>query len=295
MEQQTKKLSFICVGVQKAGTTSLHEILRQHPDINLPEFKETHFFSDDQNFIKGLDHYFNYYFSKNRNNLTYGEIDPEYIFFEKSLERIAKASGDAKIIVILRNPVERAYSHYNMTQRRGYEDLGFIKALENEPKRQNDHFEKTHFSYVSRGLYYKQLSKLFSVFQRDKVKIVMYDDYKSSPKKVICEICNFVNIEPIDFNFDITKNKASTAKSNIVRDFIYKDNLIKKLGGKFFKSDKLKLRIMQGIERLNLKEGKIEKLTFQDKKNICKNFFLEDIIKTEKLLKTDLSIWKYDL
>lgn len=295
MGQENKKISFMCIGVQKAGTTSLHEILNQHPDINLPIFKETHFFSDNTNFSKGMDYYFDNSFQRIKEHQILGEIDPEYIFFDESLYRIAKYFKKIKIIVILRNPTERAYSHFNMTLRRGYENLDFLEALKAEHQRHGNYFEKTHFSYVNRGLYYKQLSKLFSVFRRENIKIILYENYKNAPEKVVSDICNFIDVEPINFNFNINKNKASTVKSNVIRDFVYKDNLLKKLGGKLFKSEKLKLRIMQAIDKVNLKNGEIEKLSLNDKKYICRNYFIHDIEKTEKLLKLNLDFWKYGL
>lgn len=285
----------MCIGVQKAGTTSLHEILKQHPDINLPQFKESHFFSEDKNFTKGINYYFDYYFSKINEKQILGEIDPEYIFFDKSLERISQFFKDIKIIVILRNPVDRAFSHYNMSCRRGFEKLDFKNALKDESIRLSNHFETTHFSYISRGLYYKQLCQLFSVFKKEQIKIFLYDDYKSSPEKVVKEICEFVELKPINFDYNINKNKASKTKSNRVRDFIYKDNFLKKFGGKLLKSKKLKLKIMQGIERINLTEGQVEKLSHDDKKYIYKNFFKDDILRTEKLLHTNLDKWKYGL
>ena len=102
-------INFFCIGTQKSGTTTLHDILSQHPDIFLSEQKETHFFCRTDFYNKGYDWYKKSYF-KNANDIEYiGEIDPDYLFFEKTIERIAEncSVSDTKFIVVLRNPVDR--------------------------------------------------------------------------------------------------------------------------------------------------------------------------------------------
>ena len=76
-----RKIDFMCVGIQKAGTSTLHDIIKQHPNLELPKNKETHFFNDNSKFEKGIKHYFKYYF-KNRNRMFTGEITPEYSYFD---------------------------------------------------------------------------------------------------------------------------------------------------------------------------------------------------------------------
>jgi hypothetical protein len=105
-------ISFYCIGTQKAGTTTLHDILKTHSQIYLPENKEAHFFDRNDRFNKGINWYLNYFFSSVKNEKAIGSFTPEYIFFPKVAKRIYESLGtNIKFIVILRNPVERAISN----------------------------------------------------------------------------------------------------------------------------------------------------------------------------------------
>lgn len=129
--------NFFIVGVQKAATTSLHNYLLYHPEIYLPAQKETKFFVDDKRYAKGIDYYEKTYFSDWNSQPAVGEIDPDYIYFQNALERISLHINISatKFIFIFRNPVDRAFSHYLMTYRRGFEPLSFEDATEQEPNR----------------------------------------------------------------------------------------------------------------------------------------------------------------
>ena len=123
------KIDFLCIGAQKAGTTTLHDILSQHPNLCLPVKKETHFFSNEELFSKGKKHY-SKYFIKYEDYDFFGEVDPEYSYCKDSAKRIYDMFGELKIIFIMRDPVERAYSNYLMTKRRGLEPHSFEDAIE---------------------------------------------------------------------------------------------------------------------------------------------------------------------
>lgn len=106
--------NFLIVGAQKCGTTSLHEYLYQHPQIYLPEGKETKFFAEDARYSKGITYYEDVCFSTYSGESAVGEVDPDYMYFEQALERIAEHLDlrTTKLIFVLRNPVDRAFSHY---------------------------------------------------------------------------------------------------------------------------------------------------------------------------------------
>ncbi len=124
--------NFLCVGAQKAGTTTLYEILKQHPDIFLPQnIKETKFFVYDEKYEKGVQWYQKEFFSEWNGQKAIGEVDPAMMFEEKSAQRIFDTLGNnVKLIFIFRNPVARAYSHYLMSQRKGAEDLSHLSPGE---------------------------------------------------------------------------------------------------------------------------------------------------------------------
>jgi len=158
--------NFIIVGAQKSGTTTLYDILAQHNDIYLSSTKESKFFVDEEKYNRGIEFYSNEYFSNYNGEKAIGEIDPEYIFFEDVPQRLRyDISSNLKLIFILRNPVARAYSHYLMTYKRGWDELSFEEAIKEEPQRiQKDFFSKHHQSYITRGYYSKQIKRYLEYF-----------------------------------------------------------------------------------------------------------------------------------
>jgi len=119
---------FIIIGAMKSGTTTLHNILRQHSQIFLPPEKEIHYFDIDKNYTKGLDYYASFFNDAKRYQLI-GEITPRYIWNSQIAQRIAKDLGTkTKLIAILRNPADRAFSHYKMnilnkSEKRSFDDV----------------------------------------------------------------------------------------------------------------------------------------------------------------------------
>ena len=119
MSMEEIKQNFICIGAQKAGTTTLSDILSQHPDICIPPIKETKYFLFDVDYARGKTFY-NSYFSNYTGQKAIGEFDPDYLLFPFTAERIVATLGrDVKILVVLRNPADRAYSHFLMTKKKG--------------------------------------------------------------------------------------------------------------------------------------------------------------------------------
>jgi len=124
--------NFLCAGAAKCGTTSLHAILAEHPQIFLPQRKEIHFFENNGNYSKGLDWYSKYFKNANEKKVI-GEITADYMFFDYVPERIIEALGkNIKIIFMLRNPVDRSYSEYLFNVRRGFFKGTFEEAIQNE-------------------------------------------------------------------------------------------------------------------------------------------------------------------
>ncbi len=288
-----KPINFMCVGVQKAGTSTLHDILVQHPNLKLPKLKETHHFRDDEKFNKGKEHYFNYYFNKAGKQEFYGEIDPEYAYFKEAPDRIKSYFKELKIVFIIRNPVDRAYSHYLMTQRRGLENLAFKDAILNEQERLTSHYNKIHYSYISRGYYTEQIKRFEDLFGESNVKIVLFDDLIKDTKQTVDETVNFLGLNKFEFNYDVKSNPASEAKNKQLRDFIYKPNALKRIIGKLIPSKKLKDYLMSALNKKNLKPAVTEKLESDFKKMIYQQYFVNEVESLETKLGVKLSNWKY--
>ena len=286
-----KKIDFFCVGTQKGGTTTLHDILIQHPDLCLPEKKETHFFSN-VNFRSNLkDLYFNNF--KNLDSYKFfGEVDPEYSFFSESAKRIYETFGKTKIIFIIRNPVERAFSHYLMTKRRGLEDLTFEKALKVEKERIKTEYGAMHYSYLSRGYYLKQILTFEEFFGAENVKIILFEEFINNTNKIVNEISDFIGLPPFNYYTNKMSNPASSPRFGVVQKFIYKKSKFKNIIGQLIKSKDIKRKIMQSIETLNLKKSKKDKLSIECKKSIYLMYFAKEIEALEKKLNINLSDWK---
>ena len=128
-----KSPNLMCIGATKSATTTLFEILRQHSKIGVSSFKEPHFFDNIINYDKGFDWYLMSYFSYLKDEEVIAEFTPTYLSCKSAPERMHKLLGpDIKFLVILRNPIDRAYSHYLHTKRDQHEDLSFIDAIKNE-------------------------------------------------------------------------------------------------------------------------------------------------------------------
>ena len=183
------KPSFFVLGAQKAGTTALHHYLAQHPDIFLPAVKETHFFNDGhEEFSLGDNFYLEKYFVQAQKGQIAGELDPDYLYFPDCPRRIAAHFPNARLIFIFRDPVARAYSHYWMNVRRGWETLSFAEAMDREEERLHEarplwpqNKEWSRFSYADRGFYCRQVKRYLEFFPRENMFFLLSDELAADP------------------------------------------------------------------------------------------------------------------
>lgn len=192
-----KKVDFIVAGAQKAGTTALDYYLRQHPDLSLPKVKEVHYFDDEREFSNKPD-YSNYhaFFSDWGTIKLHGEVTPIYMYWNESMRRICDYNSKIKIIILLRNPVDRAYSHWNMESKKNKDPLPFQEALCAEKARCKEVFPLQHrvFSYVSRGYYSTQLENIWRYFDKKNVLIIKHEELKRTPSFALNKISHFLGI-----------------------------------------------------------------------------------------------------
>jgi hypothetical protein len=185
--------NFLIVGAMRSGTSSLARYLRAHPDVCMASQKEVRYF--DRNFDRGVDWY-RAHFRCPRPNLAIGEATQTYMYDGQALERMASLLPDARLIAILRNPVDRAYSHYWLNRERQREPLDFRQAIEVEPDRlaNGDLNERLLYSYLDRGRYARQLSRICELYPREKLHVILFDDLCSSPHSTYQSICRFLEI-----------------------------------------------------------------------------------------------------
>ena len=190
-------IDFLCIGAQKSGTTLLYEHLKNIDGIFLPERKELHFFDNVLNYNRGLNYYYDF-FKEAREEQIKGEVTPAYLFFDEVPRRIKKTldSDRIKFIVILRNPVDRAYSQYNMSHSlQGHEKMSFEHALIYENYRLHEYSDYVNYTYLSRGFYTKQILNYFKYFKRDQFKFILFEEFNDNQKNKIYEIVEFLGLE----------------------------------------------------------------------------------------------------
>lgn len=205
--------NFICVGVQKAGTTWLYEELNKHQDITMPSKKELRNFDpwpSNPNYLKNF---------KNCTGIT-GDITPEYFYGENSAHQIKAIFPDCKLFVILRNPSDRAFSQWRMA--RNLKNINLNKSF-------IDCFKENARDMRYRGLYLKHILKFKSVFPN--FKVVIYDNLVKDPKSTIESICEFIGAEPkfensqwLDMPYSDDNNQMSLEDSNFTIEY-YKSSI----------------------------------------------------------------------
>jgi hypothetical protein len=198
-----RKLDFIVIGAQKSGTTSLHEYLSRHPEIGVGTKKELHYFDKDIYFKKGINYKeYHRFFDFNGGEVVYGETTPSYIYKEKFIDRIKEYNPDIKLIVLLRNPIKRAFSHWNMRRKRGNESRPFHTCVLSELELIKDKKYKADLNhYLDRGRYYRQVKYLLDNFPSENIKIFNSNELKLSPSDTLNSIFDFLKLDKDKYKF----------------------------------------------------------------------------------------------
>ena len=190
------RVDFVIGGTQKGGTSALDSFLRQHPQICMPETKkELHFFDreeDDRDYKK-----YHANFKPNPQQRVTGEASPIYMYWETAPYRIWKYNPKMKWILALRNPVERAFSAWNMETKRGKEKLPFAEAIEKEAERCQEVLPLQHrvYSYIDRGFYAHQVRRLFNIFGTGNCLILLSEELRSEHQKTLRRVFGFLGVD----------------------------------------------------------------------------------------------------
>ena len=279
------------VGAQKAGTTLLYDLLSQSKQVDVAagnEFqsKELHYFDKVAN--PSLNEYAGLFENKRQYKL---DITPDYMFYPNAIERIHKTlpKENVKLIALLRNPLERAESHYYMSRRRGFEKQRFERTLELEPERMStSDFYFREMSYFARGKYYAQVKKLYDYFPRQNIKIVIFEDFIKSQQETLNDICDFLHIKRIEIK-PVHSHKGYDVRFKFLPKFfnIYGKRIEELLPHNVF----LTLRTFyRRMNRTDVKKYKIDQNFIKE----LENYYDQDIQKLKKLLDRDLSQWSIE-
>ncbi|MBT7895734.1 MAG: sulfotransferase [Flavobacteriales bacterium] len=285
------KVDFFIVGAPKSGTTSLYHYLNQHQDICMSLIKEPNYFSSEELNDQGLYYkakviskleFYHKIFIKEKDHQLLGEASVSYLFYQNVPLKIYKYNPNAKIIIILRNPIERAHSHYLMDYRLGHTKISLDSIL-------NDSSVKDHAllyqQYIELGFYYNQVKRYIDVFGHNNVCVMLYDKLKENNEQLTNNILRFLNVDlNNDINFKIPYNRSKSSTNKIIQK-LYSLTFIRKSVSFLFP---------------NIIISYINKIFFNNKENSLStrledklyNLYSEDILLLEKMLKIDLSSWK---
>lgn len=191
--------TFVIVGAMKSGTTSLHRYLGQHPDVFVTKKKELHYFADQRE--RGLDWYESH-FAEGAGHRARGESSTSFTklpSWPDATARLAALLPDAKLIYVMRNPVDRTFSHYGHTVRQGHETLPFTRALAEVPR------------YLEVSRYAMQLRGLDEHFPPDQIALVSHERLEQEPEAVLVEVLGFLGLPP-DVEFDTSRRWNQTSQ-----------------------------------------------------------------------------------
>lgn len=189
------QVGFIIAGVQKGGTTALFDYLADEPGVALSGVKEVHFFDDESQDWSRPDYAAYHAHFPPGDGRPCGEATPIYIYWPNSLERIAAYNPAVRLIVLLRDPVQRAWSHWRMEYARGAETEPFAWCIREGRRRLFDAQPWGHhreFSYVERGFYGEQMERLFGLFPREQVLVLKAEDLRADPAATLAQVRAFV-------------------------------------------------------------------------------------------------------
>lgn len=298
--------NFLIIGAAKSGTTALWHYLNQHPQIYMSPRKHTRFFAfevEDPGFrgpaprepsipyaIADIEAY-HALFEGVADETAIGEASHSYLYQPKASRRILSYAPDMKLIAMLRNPAERAFSHYRQMVRDGREPHDdFVCALREEEVRIRDYWWPD-FHYVQIGLYHAQLKRYFDLFERGQIKIYLYEDLKSDPHAVLQDIFRFLEVDQgFDPKATIRYNASGIPKNKTFHLLLQKLRRVRPVVERLAPKSEYQrlLRIGSKLHNQNLSKAQ---LSSEVRKEVVNRYFRKDILQLQHLIQRDLSTW----
>lgn len=288
------KVEFFIVGAPKAGTTSLHYYLDKHPEINMSTIKEPNFFSSeeiiqdnlyykDAPLINDLKDYLRLFNFDNRQ--INGEASVSYLFYKSVANKIKNYNKNAKIIIVLRNPIDRAFSHYTMDYTSGYFDYSFEDIIDEKFKKNE---AKIYQQVLELGMYYEQVKNYYEKFDKKNILILFQEEMKNNTAQSVHKTLQFLNIEvsdeyKLDTNKQLHKHKAPR---NYFFKKLYRNNNLK-----IFIKNFLPITLKESLKNILVKETKKESLDVKTRHKLLL-YYKKDVELLSQFIGKDLSeIW----
>ena len=288
-------VDFFIIGAQKSGTTSIHNYLKKQKNIYLPDTKELQIFSIEKLFSR-KEEYLDAYYGEKSSKVKKGLSDVRLLYYSKRCApRLYKHNSDARLIISLRNPIDRAYSSYWFTKMKGFEDAEtFEEAIDEEEIRFEslDEDELIAQTYLNVGKYFEQVKMYIDLFGIENVKVMIFEEFIADKKKYLKETLDFIqeDVSEIDYSvLDEKHNSSSTYKFRFINRFLkYKDKI--PWIDNFFSANTKKLvreNILNKIIDFNKKQFSYPDMNEETHKSL-ESFYYEDVNKLSNLLDKDL-------
>ncbi len=286
------KVDFFIVGAPKAGTTSLYHYLDEHHDICMSSDKEPNYFSDEElqqqdmyygkSRVETLDIYHSL-FDKHSESKIKGEASVSYLFYKKVPKKIKEYNPNAKIIIMLRNPSHRAFSHYLMDRRLGLVYDSFDDVIDKKSNHKNASL--FYQQYIQVGQYASQVKRYLECFDRENILFIDYEEFREDITHVMNRVYQFLNVE-LENQVDLNQkhNTYSRPKNNIIR-FIYSFVFLRNILTSF-----LPKKLIKAIRSVLFKRDKKPSLSEETKEKL-KAIFTDDVNELSKILNKDFSSW----
>ena len=299
-----RKPGFLVAGTAKAGTTSMAQYLSQHPGIEIPR-KESFFFNSDefvsnslpypmqrlrQDIVRTREDYEALYWQSEASLL--GEVGTGYLYhYKEAIPKIKAVLGsDVPVLIVLRNPVERAYSAYMHFKKDCFEKVSFTEALEIERHRIEQHWDFM-WHYKAMGFYYEQVRAYLENF--DRVQVCFFEDLKRDPKAFMKPIFHSLELDPFNGPMGPGKNPSGEARFPWLQRLITHENPIKQMLRPIVRtvfSSERRSALRKGLKARNLKpsEGMLPETRAE-----LASLYKRDVLRLSDLLKKDLTHWTY--
>jgi len=294
--------NFLIIGAAKSGTTAIYTYIKQHPEIFMSTPKELRYFSYSGPYPKKLseDHIhrgvttleeYQQHFDDVESQKIIGEASPMYLYWPGTAKRIKEVIPDVKMLVILRNPIDRAFSSYMHAIRDWREPAGSFKSALEEEQERIDAGWGILWHYKNAGFYYQQLKRYYDIFNPDQIKVVLYDDLVLDPHALIKGIFAFLEIDQtFEPDISLRPNVSGFPKSKrfhkLMNQLFQQDNPIKRISRVLFPKS-LRRNVMEKMREPNLEKREMPKEVRAELMDVFHN----DISHLEKLIHRDLSIW----
>ena len=297
--------NFLIIGAEKSGTTALWHYLNQHPQIYMSPVKEPQFFAyenQDINFrgpgplsksslpVTQLSQYEALFSNACNQFKAVGEVSPSYLYSPLAPERIKSYIPDVKLIAILRNPVDRAYSRFmHLIRDEREKHTNFDEALQQEEWRIKNNWWPD-FYYKRNGNYHQQLLRYYDLFDHNQIRVYIYEEFSADPVSTVQDIYDFLNVDnQFVPNTSLRPNTSGIPKNKLIHKLLRELNRLRPLIEPIV-PETLKQQILSRAQHIRARNLSKPKLSADIRKRL-KAFFKSDILELSTLIDRNLSVW----